>query len=924
MPICLNRWITGCLVSALALAVMIGQTTEAQSSRSAPVMNRSDAKVTQVKTVSAKPERVEVYPSEVKLESRRAFRQFVVTGYYGGVPYDLTSRTLFRLANEKTARMSGSRVAAVGDGKTVVMVNCDGVSAAVPVMVSNTGKPDPIDFKFETIPVLTKQGCATGSCHGSPHGKGGFSLSLFGYDPQIDRISMTHDGFSRRINVMSPTDSLMLKKPLLEIPHVGGKRLRRTDAAYPILKDWIFEGAHSDLPKVECEHIVVTPNSSRVLHAPFLKQQLNVTAYFTDGSVRDVTSIATYESSHPNVASVDANGMITGVGRGQAAISARYLDKLQSIYITNVVDIPHFAWNSPLENNIIDHLVDAKLKQLQYLPSGTCSDAVFLRRVSLDLTGLLPTAEQTRRFLKDGSSDKRARYIDSLLQSEEYARFWALKQADLMRLNPNRLKEGRADLFAHWLVDSVRSNMPFDRFARETLTAQGDTEKVAAANYFMAIPTMEERTEMTAQLFMGSRVECAHCHNHPFENWTQRDYFRIGAVFARTQVENGTVKVVSGGETKHPTTGETMIPWGQAADKISDQEDRRAVFADWLTKPDNPLFARVEVNRLWAELMGRGIVEPVDDFRSSNPPSNVPLLDALAQEFVKSGYDRKHVVRLICNSRTYQRETKSNPFNETDETLFSHARVHLLTAEQLKDAIGFTTRVLEPTAGLPAKLQAVQAKISDRTMALETDYPKWLEEKTREAIQRSQSAKNSAGSGTKRKRSQDNVFHPENLLIIPVERRTEAQNQQLHAYYLQQDSALRELRQQHSQIENRMEYATQRPYPELSSFTETFGQPARETACTCERQHSPTLLQALELLNGGTAYQMAQSGAGRYEKFDNDRLIEELYLSALCRLPSEKERTTAKLYLAKRPDRHAAVMDLVWTILNTQEFLFQH
>ena len=800
---------------------------------------------------SSLPERVEVFPTEIKLESRRAYRQFVVTGYFHGEARDLTQQAVIRSPNPHVAAVSGSRVSATGNGETIVTVSAGGRTTRVPVTVTNAVAPDPVQFKFETLAILTKQGCATGSCHGSPHGKGGFSLSLFGYDPRIDSVSLTRDGFNRRLNVMDPADSLIMKKPLLEIPHVGGKRLRKTDAGYTVLRDWIYEGAHVDLPKTECTKIVITPGAGRVLHAPNLKQQLSVMATYSDGSTRDISSIATYESSNANLVKVEPDGLITGLERGQAAISVRYLDKFQSVFVTVVQDVPGFVWSSPPENNLVDTLVDAKLKQLQYLPSGLCTDSVFLRRLYFDLTGLPPTASQVRAFLTDKQRDKRARLIDILLGSEEFARFQALKKADLMRVSPRTLKGGRADLFAQWLVDAFRKNMPYDQFARTLLTASGDTQQVAPANYFVAIPTTEERTEMTAQLFMGTRVECTKCHNHPFENWTMRDYYSIGAVFARTQVtKDGLVQVVASGEVKHPTTQETMTPWGSAPGP--ETADRRAAFAAWLTMPGNPFFARVEVNRMWADLMGRGIVNPVDDFRSSNPPSNVPLIDALASEFERSGYDRKHILRLLCSSRTYQADTRPSPYNQTDETLFSHARIRMLTAEQLKDAIGLTTHALLPPAQFAAEEQQLKEK-------------------------------------------------------------------------LQADGGKSEpMKRELARMESRMPYATQRPYPETSAFNTTFGQPQRETACACERRNSPTLLEALELLNGGTAYHMAEVGARYYTDMPNAELVEALYLSALARFPTAKEQVTAQRFLAKATNRENAVTDLVWTVLNTQEFLFQH
>ena len=802
-----------------------------------------------------------VTPDSALLSNARAYRQFVLTDTAGGAAHDVTQDAVCSVANPKVAAVRNGRVTAKGNGKTILRLTYRGQSVAVPIIVSRFAASDPVNFKFETLPVLTKQGCATGSCHGSPHGKGGFSLSLYGYDPNIDRISLTRDGYNRRIDALEPTESLMLKKPLLELPHVGGKRLRRGDAAYRILTDWIYEGANTDLPETACARLVVTPGASRVLHAPYLKQQISVLASFTNGSSRDVSAIATYDTSNANVATVDADGLVTGHNRGQAAISVRYLDKLQSLYITVVEDVPGFAWKPTPENNIVDKLVDAKLRQLQYLPSGGCDDATFLRRVSLDLTGLLPTAEKTRRFLKDTAPDKRAKRVDSLLDSEEYAHFQAMKKGDLMRLTPARLKDGRAEVFAAWLTDAFRKNKPYDQFAREILTAKGDSGAVPAANYFLAISELQERTEMTAQLFMGTRIECARCHNHPFEAWTMRDYYSISAVFARTQADakTGFVKVGSAGEAYHPTTGEAMKPYGApaASDANSGDSDRREGFAAWLTGSGNPYFARVEVNRMWADLMGRGIVEPVDDFRSSNPPANVSLLDTLAREFEASGYDRKHILRLICNSRTYQRSAATNKFNETDDTLFSHARIRLLTAEQLKDAIGYATQTLAPPETEAPRLRALKQQFA--------------------------------------------------RLAAPP-----------------QSKESLDMKRQIAQIENCMDYATQRPYPEDSQFTLTFGQPRRESACTCERQNSPTLLQALELLNGGTAERMAENGAKRYTALDNPKLIEELYLSALCRFPTEKERTTATHYLAGAKDRNTAVMDLVWTLTNTQEFLFQH
>ncbi len=867
-----------------------------------------------VAPLRAAPKRVRllVSPQAVELDSRRAYRQLVVTAEGGDAIHDVTHTATYRVSDRRVVAVMGGRVLPLGNGRATLQITAEGQTCLVPVVVAHFEKPDSVSFKFETLATLTKQGCATGSCHGSPHGKGGFSLSLFGYDPTIDRISLTHDGFNRRVNVMEPADSLMLKKPLLELPHVGGKRLHKSDASYRILKEWIYEGANVALPSVECTGIVLTPGQGRVLHRPYLSQQISVLAAYSDGTTRDVTEIATYETSNAAVATVDADGLVTGHGRGQAAISVRYLDRLQSVYFTVVEDIPGFVWKSPPESNFVDRLVDAKLKQLQYLPSGTCRDEEFLRRVSLDLAGMLPTPQTTREFLNDRSPDRRAKLVDRLLETEEYARFQGLKLADLMRITPDRLSDGRAKLFADWITESVRKNQPYDAFAREILTAVGDTEQIPTANYFLAIPTMEERTEMTSQIFMGTRVECAKCHNHPFENWTMRDYYSIAAVFARTTADKGVVKLASAGEALLPTTRQVMSPWGAAHTAQQGGADRRVAFAFWLTRPDNPYFAYVAVNRIWADLMGRGIVEPVDDFRSSNPPSNVPLLNALAQEFVRSGYDRKHILRIICNSETYQRTAQPNRFNVSDEALFSHAKVRLLTAEQLKDAIGLATRVLEPTSTLAPKIADLSRQVQARAALLEPGYATWLAQREAEMRAKAKAKKDEPPSRLSE------------LLMVPEGQRTAPQQVALHGLFLAEDGEYRGMKARLDTLTDRLDYATQRPYPEQSGFTTTFGQPARQTACTCERQHAPTLLQALELLNGGTAFQMAQASVARYRACDDDRFIEELYLSSLCRFPTVKERETARAYLKRSADRDIARMDLVWTIINTQEFLFQH
>ncbi|HEY3788771.1 MAG TPA: DUF1549 domain-containing protein, partial [Urbifossiella sp.] len=653
------------------------------------------------------PTRIEVHPTKVNLASKRAECQLVVTGHFAnGDVRDLSRDATFTPSLEVVEVRNGI-VHPKKDGTGIIAVAVGGQTLNLPIEVSGQGEPDPVRFRTEVLAVLTKQGCNSGSCHGSPQGKGGFSLSLFGYDPLIDAESIVRGGLNRRVDAFTPADSLMLRKPLMRVPHVGGKRLNKSDPGYRTLLAWIAAGAKTDDDKSPvATRLAVYPGPRRVLRAPHLAQQLSVIATFADGSSRDVTALATYEASHKEILTVSAAGLVAGLKRGQGAVSVRFLNHLESVHFTMTEEVEGFVWNNPAEANFIDRPVHAKLRQLRVLPSDTCDDATFLRRVHLDLTGLLPTANQARAFLANPAPDKRSRLIEELLASEEFARFWALRTADLMRVNPKTLPDGRAELYAGWLIDGYRENTPYDKAVAELLTAAGDTKTVPAANYFLAIPVLEDLAETTAQLFMGSRVGCAKCHNHPFENWTQEDYYRIAAVFTRVTRKSRIVAVAETGEMKHPTSGKTLSPYGNVS--TDPRADRRAAFARWLTRPGNPFFARVEVNRIWFGLFGRGIVNPVDDFRSSNPPAIPELLDALSAEFERSGFDRKHLLRLICNSRTYQRSTATNKFNESDDLLFSHYPIRRLSAEQLQDAIGYATGTLAPTAEV--RLQLAKAE----------------------------------------------------------------------------------------------------------------------------------------------------------------------------------------------------------------------
>jgi hypothetical protein len=502
----------------------------------------------------------------------------------------------------------------------------------------------------------------------------------------------------------------------MEVAHGGGRRLVKGDPAHFVLRQWIAEGMPLDRPEEpDLVRIAVQPKK-RVFHNSGDRQQVLVHGHFSDGSVRDLTALTVFSSSADSVATVDEHGLVQKAGRGEAAILARYLDKMDTSYVTFLEDVPGFAWNNPPEHNFIDRLVHEKHKQLQVLPSDLCSDEEFLRRAYLDATGRLPTIAETQAFLNDLTDDKRARLVDQLLDTTDHAGFWALKWADVLRVNSNKLNPNGVAKFNRWIYEGVLRDERMDDFARELLTASGSVYENPAANYWRASRDPTDAVETTAQLFLGVRIQCAKCHNHPFERWSQDNYYGIAAAFARIGRKNGalpTDEVVflqDGGEVTQPRTGKQMpvhlLLKGDVA--VPPQDDRRQVFAEWLTAPDNPFFARSIVNRIWGHLMGRGIVDPVDDFRDSNPPSNAPLLDELARQFVEHGYSRKWVIREIMNSATYQRSSRTNAFNKDDELYFSHAVTRMLSAEQLLDSICAVTDVAEAFPNVPAGTRATQ------------------------------------------------------------------------------------------------------------------------------------------------------------------------------------------------------------------------
>jgi hypothetical protein len=669
------------------------------------------------------PDRMSIEPPETVLDGRRDSAQLIVTGHYaGGSVRDLTHEVAWTTSDPSILAVgAGGRIEPRGDGQAEVSARLGPREARAVVLVRNAGKAHPRQFAHEVLPALTRAGCNMGACHGTPTGKNGFRLSLRGYDAALDFQTLAREAGTRRTNPFEPESSLILLKGTGLIPHEGGKRLAAGDLGYQILHDWIAEGVRHDPADVPAlVGLAVTP-SDRILDDPARQQQLVVRARFADGSTRDVTRLARYSTTDTAVASVDGEGLVARKSRGESTILVSFEHLVATVRLVFREPVPGLVWVDPAESNFIDRHVFAKLKLLRIPPSELSDDAQFCRRVHLDVTGVIPTPEQLVEFLADRRPDKRARLIDELLERPESVDFWTLKWADLLGCNQRFTGTKGAISYHRWIRDQVASNVPLDRFARALITAQGPNFTTPPASFYRRIRSPEDAVEAVSQIFMGVRLGCARCHNHVAERWTQDDYYGMAAFFSQVRYKNGpqnfaqynkeeTVYLLPGAEVRQPRTGAVMRPrplGGEPVDVPGD-EDRRASLADWLVAPSNPFFARAMVNRIWYHLMGRGIVEPVDDFRESNPPASAELLQALSDDFVAHGFDAKRTIRLILNSRVYQLSSRPNEFNEGDDRYFSHAKVRPLSAEQLLDSVCLSTGVPEKLFDLPPGSRAAQ------------------------------------------------------------------------------------------------------------------------------------------------------------------------------------------------------------------------
>lgn len=780
----------------------------------------------------------ELLGGDIQLVGPGARRRIVLERRDGDRYVGQVEKATFTSSNPKVFTIEEAAAVAVGDGEAELVAQAEGQTVKVKVTVSEAGKPFAWSFRNHVQSVLAKGGCNSGACHGALAGKNGFRLSLRGYDAEGDYLVLTHQARGRRVNLADPGRSLLLTKPTTLIAHGGGRRIEPGSIEYRVISEWIAAGAPAPAPNDRrIERLVAHPPFST--QKPGGAQQLLINAVFSDGRVEDVTRWAKYTATQADVAQVDDNGLVKIVGHGEGAVTAWYLNKIVVATITSpyshAVPAETFA-KSPRKNFIDEHIL-AKLAELKLEPSPRGSDAEFLRRAWLDTVGALPSIEETKRFLADTSPDKRDRLIASLLERPEFVDYWTYKLSDLLLVNSERLAPAAMWAYSRWVRNAVASNLPWDELTRRLVTATGSTLENGAANFFVLHQDTRELVEAVSQTFLGMSINCARCHNHPLEKWTNDDYFAMASLVSRVRLKDQdgegafAIYAAPDGEINQPLRGRPQPPKPLDGQPVqAESSDRRAALAMWLTDSSNPYFARAISNRIWANFMGVGLVERVDDLRFTNPASNEPLLKALADHLVKNGYDLKALMRAILSSDAYQRSSKTLATNAADKRFYSRYYPRRLMAEVMLDAF---TRVSEAPTEFP-------------------NYPVgWR------------------------------------ALELP-------------------DSKV------------------------VSTFLDKFGRPERGIVCECERTNEPNMVQALHLSNGDTLNKRLSAERNRIarllsEKKAPDAIVEELYLAALCRTPTESEKkTVAELMAEPGASPRAVLEDVAWGILSSKDFLFNH
>jgi hypothetical protein len=791
-----------------------------------------------------------LYPPAVTLTGPLASQRLLVVEQAGdAATADRTAAAKFNSTDERVARVdSEGIIRAAGNGTATIAVTLGDRKASVVVTVRATDQASTPDFVQDIVPVLTRAGCNSGACHGALAGKGGLKLSLRGYAPGADWFAITRQALGRRIDLARPDDSLLLQKATRGLPHGGGRRFESDTDEYRRIRAWIAAGAaDGDPARPPMTALEVYPPRARL--RPGDAHGLVAVARYADGRVEDVTPWARFNSSAESVATVDEFGAVRVAGPGEAAMTVGFGTMVATMTVTVPHDRPAVDFSASPRHNFIDDHVVRKLDELRLPASPLADDRTYIRRAFLDTLGLLPTPDEVERFVADAAPDKRARLAAALVSRPEYVDYWSYKWCDVLLLSTRKLPQAELWAFYNFVRAAVAENRPWDRFAREIVSYRGSTRAGGAGSYFVIHKDPAELTESTAVTFLGLSITCARCHNHPLERWTQDQYWAFANLFGRVGLKagdrSGDVVITEEpfGDVPHQRTGRPQPPAPLDAAPLPAGADRRAAFADWLTKPDNPFFARAAVNRVWKNYFGRGLVEAEDDFRQSNPPTHPELLDELARRFVESGYNMRWLARTILESAAYQRSSLPVPGNEGDDRWLSRFVVRRLPAEVILDAYSQVT-------GVPTNFNQVY---SANMVAVNSDqYPAGVR-----ALQL-----------------------PDSLVV--------------------------------------------------SRFLDSFGRPAREQACSCERQHESSIAQALHLSNGKTLNDKLRSGKSVIDRWIADKrsdrdAVREAYRLMLCRPPTAEEESRVLRQLREYgDDRRAAYEDLFWAIGTGREFLFNH
>ena len=660
-----------------------------------------------------------VYPEAITLESARDFNSFVaVATFDDDVTQDVTPKAKVTLADPTIAKLDGFKLLPLKDGATVLTVEWLDKKVAVPVTVKDSAKDRPVSFNLDVMPVFMRSNCNTGSCHGSARGQDGFRLSLFGFDPKGDHFRLTQELAGRRINLALPEESLLITKSINSVPHTGGKKVEPGDPNYKTLVEWVTNGVPYDADGIaKVVAVDLYPNKA-VLEGADSKLQFTVRARYSDGHDRDITPLAVFLTNNEPTAKVSPGGLVTANKRGEAFIMARYETFTVGSQVIVIPDNLKYTRPEFTAVNYIDGLVADKLHRLRIYPSEVCDDETYLRRVSIDIVGTLPSEDDYNRFVASKEADKRAKLVDELLTRKEFTEMWVMKWAELLQIRTNnqtQMSYKATLLYFNWLKERISKNVPFNKIVQELLAADGGTFTNPATNYYQIERDTLKVAENVAQVFMGMRLQCTQCHNHPFDRWTMNDYYGFASFFSqvgRKQAEDPRETVVfnaGGGEVNHIVTKAPQKPKLLGAEEPDlTGKDRRKVMVEWLASPRNPYFATNLSNIIWSHFFGMGIIEPVDDVRISNPATNRELLDEMGKKLTEYNYDFKRLVRDICTSRTYQLSSRVNESNQDDEKNFSHSLLRRKRAEIMLDSISSVTETKNKFQGLPLGARAVQ------------------------------------------------------------------------------------------------------------------------------------------------------------------------------------------------------------------------